>query len=518
MCVAVVAAATAMLPVLSALSTGASVGDAWTSASGALPATDGAGDGPATDDQSALVGQTACPTDNDCFAVGGYLDSAGNTAGDIESISQSAPGASTVTHIVAPEPATDPAGNGPQDSGSAHLFAQLYSVSCASPSSCVAVGTYQDSAGEDWALVESWQGASTWTASVAPEPAGNSAGFGPGTGAREVATLWDVDCYAVGSCVAVGSYGDADGRVWPMIDTLSGGVWTATTVEVAGQGPGQDGVSSWLQAVSCTVDGFCVAGGAWNDAQESASVGIVATGSDGAWTSASPAPPTGVTALAQVTAVACAPSGPCVGLGPGNLGPGTGYGSSLIAYTYSQATQEWSTSVVPLPAGNAAGTPGSWFNDYDSISCPAAGDCVGTANANDTGGWASEATLITQTPSGWTSGLAPSPAGDDPAGFPAAATGFSLRSVACPAAGSCVAVGYYPDTSGGDWGLVETLSGGSWTASTMPDPPGSGTDGEYDQYVGLFSVGCTSDGSCGAAGSDEDPSANSRLFAADEVS
>jgi len=367
MCVAVVAAATAMLPVLSALSTGASVGDAWTSASGALPATDGAGDGPATDDQSALVGQTACPTDNDCFAVGGYLDSAGNTAGDIESISQSAPGASTVTHIVAPEPATDPAGNGPQDSGSAHLFAQLYSVSCASPSSCVAVGTYQDSAGEDWALVESWQGASTWTASVAPEPAGNSAGFGPGTGAREVATLWDVDCYAVGSCVAVGSYGDADGRVWPMIDTLSGGVWTATTVEVAGQGPGQDGVSSWLQAVSCTVDGFCVAGGAWNDAQESASVGIVATGSDGAWTSASPAPPTGVTALAQVTAVACAPSGPCVGLGPGNLGPGTGYGSSLIAYTYSQATQEWSTSVVPLPAGNAAGTPGSWFNDYDSI-------------------------------------------------------------------------------------------------------------------------------------------------------
>ncbi|HTW97963.1 MAG TPA: hypothetical protein VMD59_04260, partial [Acidimicrobiales bacterium] len=118
---------------------------------------------------------------------------------------------------------------------------------------------------------------------------------------------------------------------------------------------------------------------------------------------------------------------------------------------------------------------------------------------------------------GFTSALAPSPSGDDPSGYAAGTSGGSLRSLACTAVGSCVAVGYYPDTRGYDWGLVETLSGSTWSASMMPDPTGSGTDAEGEQAVGLFGVGCSSDGSCAAAGSYEDPAAQSRLLAAGEL-
>jgi hypothetical protein len=513
-CVLVVATTIGTVSVLAAHSTAASVGVVWSSAVGPLPGSDVGGAWPASGDQAALVGQTACATPNLCFAVGGYLDHAGNTAGDIETIAQQPSAATTVSHAAAPEPAVDPAGHGPQVNGGAHLFAELFSVSCASASFCVAVGTYQDSAGQDWALVETWQGAA-WTLSVAPEPAADGAAQPPGTGTRQVGALWDVDCYAVGSCVAVGSYGDAASRAWPMIDTLSGGSWTATTVGVPGEtGPAQNGagMSSWLQVVSCSASGNCAAGGAYNSAQESASAGFVAVGAAGVWSSEAVALPSGVSWVGQVAAVSCAPTGSCAALARGSA---TGGGSVLLAYQYDSG--QWSTSVVPLPAANAAGTPASWFNNYLSVACPAWGDCVGTANANDAGQWASEATVLTQTSSGWTSQLAPAPVGDDPGGYPSAATGLSLRDLACPAVGSCVAVGDDPDTRGADWGLVETLGAGTWSALVMPDPAGSGTDAQGDQAVGLFSVGCTSDGSCGAAGSFETPAATSALFAAHEL-
>jgi hypothetical protein len=196
---------------------------------------------------------------------------------------------------------------------------------------------------------------------------------------------------------------------------------------------------------------------------------------------------------------------------------GSGFGSSLIAYEYSETTNEWSSSVVPMPPANSYGTPDLWFNDYLSISCPAAGDCIGSADIDDTGDWISVATVITQTPSGWTSAILPEPSGVDPDGGQADGAGTSVRSLACPAIGSCVAVGFYYDTKGGNWPLAETLSGGTWTASLVPDPAGSGTDAEGDQSAGLFGVGCSSDGSCGAGGSYEDALGNSHLFAAREL-
>lgn len=498
--------------------TSASVGTAWVSAVGALPSRDLAGDGPASGSQAALDGQTACPSANLCFAVGGYLDSARNTAGEIASITQTAAGSASVAYTLAPVPAAGAALPPPQSSGSGHLLSQLFSVSCASATFCVAVGTYQDASGHDWALAETWQRGTTWVATSPPEPGSNAAEYGPGTGARQVAALWDVDCYAPGSCVAVGSYGDSDGRAWPMIDTLSNGSWSVTTVQVPGQAPLTDSESSWLSAVSCAPDGFCAAGGGYNDAAHSVSSGILADGYDNHWSSTAPPLPAGQTYRGEVWAVSCYGSSSCEALAMGSQT------ESLLAFADSNGA--WTSGVVPMPPANSAGTPGSWFGNYFSISCQADGTCVATGNINDSGQWSSRPAVMTESGGSWTSAFAPLPSTPDAAGYPAAASGASLRGLACPAEGSCVAVGFYPDTGGGFWGLVETLNGGSWTAATVPDPSGSGSDSNpsryygvaSNQYTGLFGVGCAPDGSCGAAGTYRTPAGYSALFTAHELS
>ena len=65
-----------------------------------------------------------------------------------------------------------------------------------------------------------------------------------------------------------------------------------------------------------------------------------------------------------------------------------------------------------------------------------------------------------------------------------------LRGVACPAAGNCVAVGWYYVASG-PVPLIETLSGGTWVAS------GHVAGAPIDELLG---VACPAQGSCVAAG------------------
>jgi hypothetical protein len=68
-------------------------------------------------------------------------------------------------------------------------------------------------------------------------------------------------------------------------------------------------------------------------------------------------------------------------------------------------------------------------------------------------------------------------------------------------------MGYYTDSSGNQQGLIETLSGGTWTATTAPAgtlSPTAGTDPEVD----FNSVSCPATGSCVAVGGYNDSSGN----------
>jgi putative hemolysin len=68
-----------------------------------------------------------------------------------------------------------------------------------------------------------------------------------------------------------------------------------------------------------------------------------------------------------------------------------------------------------------------------------------------------------------------------------------LNSVSCTSSTSCVAVGDYMDSSGYGQTLIETLSGGSWAITTSPDT--SASESNF-----LQSVSCTSSTSCVAVG------------------
>jgi hypothetical protein len=72
-----------------------------------------------------------------------------------------------------------------------------------------------------------------------------------------------------------------------------------------------------------------------------------------------------------------------------------------------------------------------------------------------------------------------------------------LKSVVCPAFGACVATGEYTDSSGAQEGLLDTLSGGGWTAARAPLPADAAGTG---QLAGLFAVVCRAPGSCLAGG------------------
>ena len=75
-------------------------------------------------------------------------------------------------------------------------------------------------------------------------------------------------------------------------------------------------------------------------------------------------------------------------------------------------------------------------------------------------------------------------------------------SVSCGSAGSCAAGGIEGDGDA-SLGLLETLAGGVWTAAPVPVPAG-GSSG------GLSSAACAAAGSCVAVGSYNDSSGNSQ--------
>ena len=158
---------------------------------------------------------------------------------------------------------------------------KLSSVSCATGTSCVAVGTL----GLSDPIAEQWNG-STWT--IEPTPAG-----GP---------LFGISCPSANACIGVGGLGT------PAADSWNGTAWTSQTVPLpAGNNGGQ------LSSVSCTSASDCTAVGYWT----------VSTGPDltlaehwdgNAWTiEPTPSPTDGVVSL--LTSVSCTTATTCTAIG-----------------------------------------------------------------------------------------------------------------------------------------------------------------------------------------------------------
>ena len=293
--------------------------------------------------------------------------------------------------------------------------------------SCVAVGTYTDSSGNSQGLLLTGSGTS-WTATEAPLPAN----------ASPYAILHSVACASVSSCVATGYYPDSLGGQGLLL-TGSGTSWTATEAPMPVGAPANPGAT--LFSVACAPGSSCVVVGTYTDALGH-SQAVLLTGSGTSWTAAESPLPTGTppNPLASLSSVACPSAASCVAAGSYS----SSSGSQGLLVTGSGTS--WTATESPLPA-NAAANPAA---APSSVAC-ASGSCLvaGTYQPPESPG-NDQGLLVTGSGTSWTASEAPMPADAS------ASPNGGLSSVACPAAASCVATGFYADSSGNLQGLLVT--------------------------------------------------------------
>lgn len=331
------------------------------------------------------------------------------------------------------------------------VFSGLGGVSCATASSCTAVGSYSDVSGGH-ALAEVSTG-STWTLQSVPLPAGSSAG-----------ELNAVDCLTTTSCVAVGDYTDGSGQ-HALSEVWNGASWTVRSVpEPSGSTAGT------LDGVSCLSSSVCTAVGDYTaSATERA---LVEASSAAVWSISTIPLPAGATS-SQLGGVSCPASNKCTAAGAYN----DGTGEHALVETSSGST--WTIQTVPGPTG-------ATVTILDAVSCSAANACT-VVGYNQADRWNGATWTVQSVPT-------PSPH-----------TGLAnLGGVSCPSATSCYAVGnYYVD--GVLSAVGEVWNGNKWIVQNTP------LNTSYDE-AGLSGVSCSSASVCSAVGFYHDPVDGNRAW------
>lgn len=142
---------------------------------------------------------------------------------------------------------------------------------------------------------------------------------------------------------------------------------------------------------------------------------------------------------------------------------------------------------APLPS-NATGAPVQYATLAD-VSCWAAGSCLAVGYYTDSSG--TEQALVLPINDG-------APGAPEEATLPQGGTGGDLVGVSCSSSGSCVAVGdYYNSTSGDDNAMLVNVSNGvPATAITVAAPVNTASR----QGAELYDVSCQATGACVAVG------------------
>ena len=369
-----------------------------------------------------------CPASGTCVAVGTYSDTSGHSQGFAELLS-----ASSWTSSTTPLPA----------SAAPNPIVNLDALACPSSGTCVAVGKYYDGTdSSNEGLIETLSGGS-WSLTKAP-----LTNLVPAAAFNANVTLKAISCPASGTCIAVGTYSDASGNQQGLIETLSGGSWSALTAPLTGLSPNSN-PEVYLDAIGCPASGTCFAVGTYLDSSGNQQ-GLIETLSGGSW-SGSKAPLTGLNPAAAsnpaaaLNAVSCSGTSSCVAVG--------GYSdinSKAQGLIETLSGGSWSGSTAPLGANPNSSTPN--VNLY-SVSCPAAGSCVAVGTYYDTSSYRQGLIDVLGSTGSWTGLVAPLSGLSPSAGANAA---VKLRNVACADSSSCVTVGNYDDLSGLQQGLIES--------------------------------------------------------------
>jgi len=333
------------------------------------------------------------------------------------------------------------------DVGPAHPQSYLFSVDCTSATSCVAVGSYNNTSDEFNGFIDTLSGTS-WTAAVTQLPSGAAA-----SGSE----LIGISCATASSCTAVGTYRDTSGGTNGLIVMLANGNWTATRAPEPADA-GNDGDSHQdgeLIQPSCASPTACEAVGFY-ESTSAGTEGLIDSWNGSTWTATTaPLPSNGITAFAQLTTVSCASAASCttVGIYDDNTGGSLGLIDTLAGGT-------WTATQAPMPSNAASGSAQNALL-FDA-SCPTPAFCLSVGEyigPND----AETGYVETLVGGSWSTLEAPVPAN-------AAVTGglYSVaRTVACYSPVACTVGGYYADP-GNTQGFLDTFTGvqGYWLGAS----------------------------------------------------
>ncbi len=329
---------------------------------------------------------------------------------------------------------------------------KLRSISCASTTSCVAVGSYKETKAQpEKPLAQSWNG-STWSTLSVPSPAEGAQGVG----------LRGVSCTTASACTAVGSY-YLEGKQRTLAGSWNGTNWTIQA------SPNPSPELNSLNQVSCTAVGACTAVGSMQPeagmvGEETASLAERWNGSE--WKTQ--VTPSLATSEYSLSGVSCASATMCFAVGSYPLIE-RGLGQLWNGST-------WTTQVKAVASIN--GYP-------SSVSCPSTTWCMVAGSGV---GGLPKAWLLKEEGGEWTRSLQTPP-------LPSGGSNGGLRSVSCTSTSACTAVGYYYDEGQGkNRPLVEHWNGSKWTAESAPSPV------EGSAATAMMSVSCASGTSCVAVG------------------
>ncbi len=325
-------------------------------------------------------------------------------------------------------------------------------VSCTTPASCVAVGSYVDGAGDQVVLAEVWNG-TKWAVSATPNPSGTAN-----------ALLTGVSCAAANACTAVGYYSDGYGQQTPLAEVWNGAAWS---IKPLAHPTGAS--SAQLNAVSCTASNACRAVGSYQDSANG-DLTLVEVWNGTKWAVTSTPNPTG-TADVQLTGVSCAAANACTAVG----------------YYYSNSSVQqvplaemwngarWSIKPPAHPTGASSAV-------LTAVSCTASNVC--TAVGYDSKSSLQEFPLAEM----WngTTWSVKSPAN------PTGASIALLNAVSCTASNACTAVGFDFDSTFTQVVLVEVWNGTKWVHNSAANSAGS--------VPQTNAVSCTASNACAAVG------------------
>jgi hypothetical protein len=294
---------------------------------------------------------------------------------------------------------------------------QLAAVSCASSTTCMAVGSYTNSANVSVTLAESWDGTS-WTIRSTPNPTG-------GTGTE----LSGVSCTSSTACTAVGSFTDSTGKTSTLAERWNGTQWAIQT------SPNPSGAAqAELNAVSCASSTACIAVG-------TGSSGSLAEHWDGVHWTIQPSHGDSLNGVSCTSATACT----AVGVNANNT----------LAERWNGTT--WAIQSTPTVDS---------YNVVSAVSCASATRCTAVGDYLYPGPrlhpYPHFSFAQAWDGSAWTDESMQHPTGDD-----------VPQGVSCTSAAACAAVGFSADYYYANSALAQHWDGSAWTTQNTPSANGA---------------------------------------------